>query len=86
MFRHLFGGVNPLLQPNISGGFCGRKYNAGMQGGFFVLFVGTGQPRKTSQPQAGTYTVTVKNTQGCFGTSSVAVVVNPLPQPNISGS
>ncbi len=82
--------VNPLPQPNISGSlsFCegsSTMLNAGSGFSSYLWEYGATTQNITT-PQAGTYTVTVKNTQGCFGTSSVAVVVNPLPQPNISGS
>ncbi|MFM7079651.1 MAG: hypothetical protein ACKOYC_07640, partial [Bacteroidota bacterium] len=46
-----------------------------------------GSSAGTINPSAtGTYTVTVTNSNGCTGTTSQAVVINPNPTPVISGT
>ena len=35
--------------------------------------------------KAGSYVITVTTSEGCFSIDSVALTVNPLPEPNILG-
>ncbi|OWY25597.1 hypothetical protein BVG80_02140, partial [Sphingobacteriales bacterium TSM_CSM] len=59
--------------------------NAG--GGFAAYLWSNGASTSTiSVTTAGTYSVTVSNAQGCTGSDSFAVAVNPLPVVTISGS
>ncbi len=77
---------NPV--PVISGNFtiCSGDNTTLNAGGYTGYQWNTGATTQTiSVGTAGPFTVTVTNGNGCTGTTSQAVIVNPLPTPNITG-
>jgi trimeric autotransporter adhesin len=82
--------VNPLPVPSITGNttFCsGGNSNISVGNGFASYLWNTGAVTSSINVTAsGTYTATVTNGNGCTGSTNVAIVVNPLPAPNISGT
>ena len=65
---------------------AGQSVNLSLANGPFSAYSwSTGSVGPTiSVSVPGTYTVTVTDVQGCTGTSSVPVTINPLPNPSIS--
>lgn len=81
--------VNALPVPVISGlqEFCdGASSDITASAGFTAYSWNTGQNTSTiNVTQAGQYTVTVTDQNGCSGSASVNITVNPLPAPQIAG-
>ena len=55
-------------------------------GGVTYSWSNGGMGNSISVSQSGIYTVTTTNAEGCSATANVTVVVNPLPNVNISGN
>ncbi|MBR5920114.1 MAG: T9SS type A sorting domain-containing protein [Bacteroidales bacterium] len=55
-------------------------------GGVTYSWSNGGTGNSISVSQSGIYTVTTTNAEGCSATANVTVVVNPLPNVNISGN
>ncbi len=81
--------VHALPAPSISGNnnICIGDVSALNAGGGYAGYVwNTGATTQTiNTSNAGAYTVTVTNVNGCTGTTNTSVVVNPLPTPLITG-
>lgn len=82
--------VHPNPVPNITGnnvvcnGFS-TTFNAGLYSGGYSWNNGL-TTQTISVNTAGTYTVTVTDGNGCTGTDTYSLTVNPNPVPNISGN
>ncbi len=81
---------NPSLTPQITGilAFCeGETSNLDAGSGYDTYAWSTGDGGQTLSVDAtGTYTVTVTDTNGCSGETSVSVTENTLPTVNITGT
>ncbi len=81
---------NPALEPVITGDldFCfGTNTDLTVEGGVFAAIQWSDMSAGTSITvnSPGTYSVTVSDSDGCNSETSVEVVENALPVPNISG-
>ncbi len=89
---------NPNVTPNITGSpipatngsvtFCqGLFTNLNAGAGYPSYLWNNGSITQTIQVQnSGVYAVTITDPSGCTGTSSVNVIVNPIPNPAITGN
>ncbi len=81
--------VNPLPTPSIAGGnsICqGQVTNLDAGSGYINYAWNTGASSQViSTGNGATYIVTVTDVNNCSATTSVTLVVNPLPVPVISG-
>ncbi len=81
--------INPLPSPVINGitAVCQgatTSFDAGP--GYSAYLWSNGSTLQTISPgTAGTYTVTVTDANGCQNNTNIALIVNPLPVPAISG-
>ena len=78
-----------LPTPAISGNttICqGETATLVATGGTSYQWSAMGQGNSITVTEAGTYTVTATNAQGCSATASTYVTVNPLPNITISGN
>jgi large repetitive protein len=82
--------VNPLPTPAITGAtnICqGATTTLDAGSGYTdYLWSGNIQTQTLSTGISGNYSVTVTDANGCTGTASVNVTVNPLPVPSITGN
>ncbi len=81
--------VRDLPVPTISGNttICqGETTTLVATGGTSYQWSAMGQGNSITVTEAGTYTVTATNAQGCSATASTYVTVNPLPNITISGN
>ncbi|MEM6262827.1 MAG: PKD domain-containing protein [Bacteroidota bacterium] len=82
--------INPNPQPNITtntgaNDFCNGDSLTLDAGSYSLYQWSTGETsRQIVVKQAGTYFVEVTDANGCTGTDSIDIIVNPLPSPNIT--
>jgi hypothetical protein len=75
--------------PTISGNttLCqGQSTTLTANGGVSYLWSDASTNNSISVSQSGIYTVTATNAEGCTGTATVTVAVNPLPTISVSGN
>ncbi|MBK8846197.1 MAG: choice-of-anchor L domain-containing protein [Bacteroidetes bacterium] len=80
--------VNPLPSPSITGlaTVCNGDTSQLNAGSYSQYLWNTGSSTQVyNATTTGTYTVTVTDLNGCTGTGSFAVAVNPIPLPVIRG-
>jgi len=80
--------VNPLPTPTITGDtvICAGETGTLDAGNYSSYLWNTGATTQTIDvTTAGTYSVTVTNSNSCEGTDDIVVVTNPLPTPSIAG-
>jgi hypothetical protein len=82
--------ANAPITPVITGvrSFCdGESAVLSGQPGFVSYLWSTGDTTQSIEvSNAGTYTLTVTDANGCSGTASVTITVRPLPAPKITGA
>jgi hypothetical protein len=82
--------ANTPIQPTITGArsFCdGESSVLSGQPGFVSYLWSTGDTSQSIEvSNAGTYTLTVTDANGCSGTATVTITVRPLPTPKITGA
>lgn len=82
--------VNPLPTPSITGNLniCQGTSTTLDAGPGYSSYQWSGNiiSQTVSTSNAGSYTVTVTDINGCSGSASVSVVVNALPTPSITGN
>ncbi|MFN5222641.1 MAG: PKD domain-containing protein, partial [Bacteroidota bacterium] len=82
--------INPNPSPTIAGTFAacqGASASLNATPGLTTYSWSNGATTSGINPNvAGTYTVTVTNTNGCTGTTSQLVTINPNPAPAIAGT
>jgi hypothetical protein len=78
-------GVTPVVNLGADRSICAGKtvnLNAGNQGAFFIWSTGV-TTQAINVSTAGTFVVTVTNTDGCTSSDNVIVTVNALPVVNL---
>ncbi len=81
--------VGTTPTPTILGNttFCqGQSTTLTANGGVSYAWSNGGTGNSVSVSQIGIYTVTATNAEGCTGTATVTVAVNPLPNVDITGN
>ncbi len=81
--------VGTTPTPTILGNttFCqGQSTSLSANGGVSYAWSNGGTGNSVSVSQSGIYTVTATNAEGCTGTATVTVAVNPLPNVDITGN
>ncbi|MGB0930115.1 MAG: T9SS type A sorting domain-containing protein, partial [Chitinophagales bacterium] len=76
---------NPSISGNLS--YCASANFTALDAGRWSTYKwSNGETSQFIEASAGTYTVTVNDSNGCKGTDEVRVIENPNPSPSITGN